>query len=613
MIFPKTVQNHIGNKSIKQIKRDFEFYKNLGYNDAAATTLAIFTYGERHQSKRQFYYNAGNPDNWHIEFMLEKYNEQNEIQSFPQFIYQLFNSSNYDEQYETFKLEREKSIRELDQPEYYFGTNSNIRPMSLLSNMAYSKKEKTMKVSSAYCVTSECESHYSSCSQNTPLPTSYKGMIEGNDIVNIRQDIRTDSYAHIEEKGFQKAITTPTSTFRTTYNTAAMSIILSNKHIIPDMVRTEEMLNYLKYDLNQPKDKMFEITTELVKKDDEAILFCGIQGKKIIPTKQNVVLLLDVSGSMYNNNDVTQKAIMTILSKLHDGDIISLVTYSNEDAIVLDSEVFDTKTSIDKFITKLMTEVIIGGYTNGSAGINKAYDIIDANKIEDGVNRVILLTDGDLNFGIKSVGGLTQLIKEKKSVGAFLSVIGTGIYNLQDDKLEALAKNGNGNYFVCNNDRDVQKCILEKYESLVYPIAVDVKAQVEFNPKYVDEWELIGYENRTLNHDDFTNDKVIAEPFGSGSYAIAMYRLKLNDGVIKQSGLKYQESVIKDSNEIATISIRYKNIGETKSEELSTPILFEFTETHDNADKAYECYQRAELLRHPEKVQTLLQFIEENS
>ena len=413
------------------------------------------------------------------------------------------------------------------------------------------------------------------------------------------EEIRTDSYEKIEEKTQRNVIDSPTATFRPTFNTAAAGIILSNirdraftRH---SMVRTEELLNYLPYDLKKPVNRKFELTAELKNKEDKTYLFLGVQGEKVLPGRQNICLLLDVSGSMYNNTDSIIMVAATVLSRMNPGDILSLVTYSNEDRVIINGLKLDENKNVDEII-ELLSEIRIDGYTDGSAGINKAYEIIEKNMIEDGVNRVIIITDGDLNFGIHDKDGLKGLIEKKKETGAYFSAIGTGIYNLQDDKLEALAKNGNGNYFVVNSFSDVRRTIRDKYEALVYPIARNVKAQIEFNPRKVKTWKLVGYENRMLNHEDFRNDKVIAEPFGSGSYFAALFELTMNEGEVQESTLKYQKREAVTSQDIGTLTIRYEDIADNAFKEIEYVVGDELPET-ENIRKAIECAEIAEKLR----------------
>ncbi len=414
------------------------------------------------------------------------------------------------------------------------------------------------------------------------------------------EDIRTDSYETIEEKGFRNTAVSPTSTFRTTYNTAAASVLLSNIRrgagTRASMVRTEELLNYLSYELKAPGEEMFEVTKELQTIDGRTLLFLGIQGKRTLPSRQNICFLLDVSGSMSSRSEQMMMSIAAVLSRMNDGDLFSLVTYSNQDHVVINGLKLKKEKDIDTILQVIVKNVYISGATYGSAGLSKAYEIIETNKIEDGVNRVIILTDGDLNFGITDKDGLKGFIEKKKESGAYFSAIGTGIYNLQDDKLETLAKNGNGNYFVVNEQSDIEKNIVGNYESLVYPIAKNVKAQVEFNPAKVGAYRLIGYENRALSHEDFRDDKVIAEPFGSGSYCIALYELKLQEEGKVTGGLKYQETVVKESDEIATLTLRYEDTNGNGFHELSFPVGADLPGT-DNIRKAAECAEIAEKLR----------------
>lgn len=390
----------------------------------------------------------------------------------------------------------------------------------------------------------------------------------------------------------------PTSTFRTTCNTASMTIISSFNRVTPSMVRLEELMNYFKYDLKSPEDgNMFEINTELTKVNGRNILFIGLQGKKVIPTRQNIVALLDVSGSMCETEKIecTQASLFTLISKLNDGDIFSLITYSSDDDVIIDNIEFN-KSMIDKIIERVL-RIEIDGCTYGSKALDTAYTLIEKNKIDDGVNRVIILTDGDFNFGSCMIDDVKDLIAEHKKTGAYLSVIGVGQNDLNDNIMETLAKNGNGNYCVTNRLDDVISEVYEKYNKMVYTIATDVKAQVEFNPKYVRKYRLLGYENRELSHDDFTNDKVVSEPFGCGNYCIAVYELELEDGKkSNEKKLKYQTSTDNDNDEICTVSVRYKELGKEESKEESKAVHYEFSFT-DNAKLAYSIGVIGEMIR----------------
>ena len=411
--------------------------------------------------------------------------------------------------------------------------------------------------------------------------------------------IDTDSYEPIEEKSAGSVFTSPSSTFRMTTNTASMGIVLNQlrneRHVDLSQVRIEEVLNYFDYENESPQEARFAVYTEILPKGSEKeLLFIQVQAKQEAKEHQNIVLLLDVSGSMAENAEVTQEAVAAIISKLKPGDIFSLITYSTTDRTVIKG--FEITGDQDK--EDLMGTILslkISGCTNGSAGIETAYRIGEEYYHEGWSNQVILITDGDLNFGITEKGGLKSLIEEKKKSNLFLSVIGTGIWNYKDDNLEALSKNGNGTYCVVNSLEDVEESVSRRYISLTNIIAKDVKAQVEFNPKYVKEYRLLGYENRQLQHEDFADDNVISEPYGSGGHGIALYELTMNHGE-PRSGLKYQKTVLNDSDELGTIRVRYKEPLSDESCEIEK-IVYPDEKSGVNIQLAYMLYCLSEKLR----------------
>ena len=418
----------------------------------------------------------------------------------------------------------------------------------------------------------------------------------------------TDEYNPIEEKDYRKSMRDFTSTFRMTTNTASTGILFnqlrSGRSIDRSMVRIEEMLNYFRYRHQKPADQMFRIDTEVKDLENRSkFLYIHVQGKEEIREKQNIVVLLDVSGSMSGNTVQTQAAVATIVSKLKPGDTFSLVTYSSEDHVVIDGLPIMAKDDITHILEKLLGLEIYGG-TYGSAGIEKAYAIGKRNYRPGGNNQVILITDGDLNFGITSQGGLERLIEEKKKDKLFLSVIGTGLMNYKDNKLETLSKHGNGVYRVVNNLNDVKKSIRDEYASLVNIIAKDVKAQVEFNPETVESYRLLGFENRELSHEDFTNDKVISEPFGSGGYGIALYELRMQPQNTQQAAEnRYTRVVTTGSSELCTVRIRYKEPLEDVSHEIEHVVADASEDYTDNLLLAHAVYIAAEKLRNSDKIE----------
>ena len=417
----------------------------------------------------------------------------------------------------------------------------------------------------------------------------------------------TDEYEQIEEKDARSTTFEPTSTFRMTTNTASAGIILNQlrneRRIDKSMVRIEELLNYFRYESRLPEDEMFSISCEMMDAGDaKKYLYINVQGREEIKDRQNIIILLDVSGSMGGNTEQTQAIIATIISKLGNGDKLSLITYSDEDTIELEAFTVNGYEDRIRALEKLLS-IGITGCTYGSKGIESAYKIGKKNYIDGGNNQVILITDGDLNFGITDKGGLEELIEKKKKDNLFLSVIGTGLWNYKDDKLEVLSKHGNGVYRTVNSLTDVNKSINEEYASLVNIIAKDVKAQVEFNPEIVESYRLLGFENRTLSHEDFKNDKVISEPFGSGGYGVALYELKMKtDAAPADSGLKYSRMVTTGSEEPGTVKVRYKEPLEDTSHEIEKVIATSEEAFTDNLRLAFIVYVCAEKLRGSDKI-----------
>lgn len=428
-----------------------------------------------------------------------------------------------------------------------------------------------------------------------------------NRVHDFLESTRYDKYEHIEETWFMKVLSNPTSTIRTNCNTASMDIIKENicqwYSIDISMVRAEELLNYFNYDLNEPeKNKKFWVTVKLWDKpnSDNKMMLVWIQWEKVLPSRQNIVALLDVSWSMSGNEIQMQWTIMTLISKLNDGDKFSLITYSSDDQTIIDDVTFK-KDMIDDLIEKVLS-INIYWCTNWSWALNQAYDLIANNKIEDWVNRVVIMTDWDFNFWDCSIDKIKKLILEKKETWAYLSVVWTWTYNTNDELMETLAKNWNWNYCVVNNLWDVEENIYNKYNKLMFTIATDVKAQIEFNPKFIKSYRLIWYENRTLSHDEFRDDTVIAEPFGCWNYCMALYEVEMSDNNSVDSDLKYQKSEVLDSDDLCTLHIRYKNLWEEESIEETTSILYKdaLVENDTDIDMAYVIYIVVERLRNSE-------------
>lgn len=422
----------------------------------------------------------------------------------------------------------------------------------------------------------EGEAAPSAINGNSSMPMKYRTAYGD-------ENFNTEEYNYISENGYKTTAEEPLSTFSVDVDTASYTnlrrYIHSGQEIPADAVRIEEMLNYFRYDYPEPKSgEPFSVTTEYSDcpwNEDNRLLLIGLQAKEIDFSRRpasNLVFLLDISGSMYSDDKLplVQKSFTMLAENLEEKDRVSIVTYAGYESVVLDGVPGDQTAKIAAAIDDLEA----GGSTAGAAGIEKAYELARKNYISGGNNRVILATDGDLNVGISSEGELTRLIQEKKKDGIHLSVIGVGTGNLKDNKMEALADNGDGNYNYIDSLYEAKKVLVDEMGGTLVTVAKDVKIQVEFNPKYVAGYRLIGYENRLLNQEDFSNDKVDAGEIGSGHCVTALYEIVPADGG-NSSGtqLKYQTSTdLVDSTELLTVNLRYKAPNGSKSTLLTYPV-----------------------------------------
>ena len=363
-------------------------------------------------------------------------------------------------------------------------------------------------------------------SMEAPMIGMEPGLPEGQ--------MNTEDYSAIRERGFVSPSLEPLSTFSADVDTASWSNIrrfLNTGATIPvDAVRIEEMINYFPYGYAEPADDVpFAVHPELAPCPWNAghlLMRVGIQGKRIekeaLPSS-NLVFLLDVSGSM---NDpmklpLVKTAFSLLVEQMKNTDRISIVTYAGDDRIVLEGAMGEDKAEIMAAINDLAA----GGTTAGAKGIETAYKLAERYFLEGGNNRVILATDGDFNVGVSSDSALTRLIEKKRDKGVFLSVLGFGVGNIKDNKMEALADNGNGNYAYIDSVNEARKVLVTEMGGTLFTIAKDVKFQVEFNPAMIKGYRLIGYENRMLAAEDFNNDTKDAGDIGAGHSVTALYEL----------------------------------------------------------------------------------------
>ncbi len=399
-------------------------------------------------------------------------------------------------------------------------------------------------------------------------------------------DFNTEGYSTIHENGYKSPLRAPLSTFSIDVDAASYSnvrrFINDGQKPPVDAVRIEEMINYFDYDYPQPDNgHPFSIIYELGKcpwNKDHILLHIGLQGEKI-ETEQvppsNIVFLIDVSGSMSSHNKLPllKKAFKLLVNQLREEDRVAIVVYAGSSGLVLPSTPGDQKESIIAALDRLES----GGSTAGAAGLKLAYKVAEENFIEDGNNRIILATDGDFNIGPSSNAEMERLITSYRDKGIFISVTGFGMGNYKDDKMEIIADKGNGNYAYIDNIMEAKKVFINEFSSTLYTIAKDVKIQIEFNPVYVKEYRLIGYENRLLNEEDFEDDKKDAGELGAGHTVTALYEIVTNDKDAQKSrNLKYQKSDVLPeaslNNELATIKFRYKKPDGIKSILMVQPI-----------------------------------------
>lgn len=399
-----------------------------------------------------------------------------------------------------------------------------------------------------------------------------------------KDEDNTEEYDRIIENEFLRPTEKALSTFSIDVDVASYSImrrkVEEGQRPPQGSVRLEEMINYFTYNYANPTDgKPFSVATELGEcawNTNHRIMHIGIQGLRIDKSAlppANLVFLIDVSGSMssYDRLPLVKQSLQMLTNELRPQDRIAMVVYAGNSGLVLPSTPCSNKQKILDALDRLEA----GGSTAGAAGINQAYEVAKVNFIANGNNRVILCTDGDFNVGISSDAELTTLIEKKREEGVFLSVLGFGMGNYKDSKMEKLADKGNGNYAYIDNLAEAKKNLVTQMGGTLLTIAKDVKIQVEFNPAKVKAYRLIGYENRALADKDFNDDKKDAGEIGAGTSVTALYEIITDENdpafkdMPKTDKLKYQKTepatTSAGGDEMATVKIRYKEPKENTS------------------------------------------------
>ncbi len=399
------------------------------------------------------------------------------------------------------------------------------------------------------------------------------GAVNGSLMMSLPMpdNYNTNEYNSFRENRFLSVLTSPLSTFAADVDTASYaqlrSMILRGENVPIDSVRIEEMLNYFHYDYRQPEGgEPFGVTMELARtpwNPQTWLLLIGLQAAEIPKEErpaQNLVFLIDVSGSMDSPDKLplVKRAFLMLLDELSPTDTVSVVTYASRDEVLLDGVRASDKVRIMEAIENLTA----GGMTAGAAGITTAYELAVKNFIPDGNNRVLLATDGDLNVGVSDEGSLARLVEEKKEGGVFLSVLGFGDGNYKDNKLEALADRGDGNYSYIDTIYEARRALVTEIGATFFTVARDVKLQVDFNPEALKGYRLIGYENRLMNAEDFADDTKDGGELGSGHRVTVLYELVPVDSAFDFGGVqsKYQpeQQTSGTATELLTLSVRAK-------------------------------------------------------
>ena len=364
----------------------------------------------------------------------------------------------------------------------------------------------------------------------------------------------------------------------------------------PDAVRIEEMINYFDYNYEKPtEDRPYSINSALSTcpwDNNHQLLLVGLKAKeidkKLLPPS-NLVFLLDVSGSMQSPNKLplVKSAMRMLINELRPSDRVAIVVYAGAAGVVLPSTPGNQKQAILSAIDKLSA----GGSTAGGEGLKLAYKIAHENFIKEGNNRIILATDGDFNVGVSSTSEMERLVEKERESGTFMTVLGFGMGNYKDDKMETIADKGNGNYAYIDNLQEARKVFVQEFGGTLFTVVKDVKLQLEFNPQHAKAYRLIGYENRLLNDEDFKDDKKDAGEMGMGHSVTALYEIipaESDEEIPTIDELKYQQkkqrTTSKYSQELVTIKTRYKLPDGNKSFPFEKAVSSEITSWENASD-----------------------------
>lgn len=429
------------------------------------------------------------------------------------------------------------------------------------------------------------------CSAKSPMDN---GIMQAPAYGPMESVENSDSYTQITENPFVAADRENTSYFSIDANTASypnLRSMIKNGYKIPqDAVRVEEILNYFHYDYKLPDDgQILGLSASAFPNPynpETVLLTIGLAAQEVefTETRNNLVFLIDVSGSMFGSDrlGLVQQAFMMLAENLNPEDRVSIVTYAGRDAVALEGAYGYEKQKIMAVIEDLEA----GGSTAGAAGIQTAYKLAQRYFIEGGNNRVILATDGDFNVGLSSTLDLEKFIAGKRETGVYFSVFGVGYGNLKSDKMETLALKGNGTYSYIDSVNEARRALVEQIGGSMITVAKDVKAGVVFNPEFVESFRLIGYENKLLTQEQFENDTTDAGELGSGHTVTVVYELKLKpaagpvaEGNLAQVTVKYKgpKATVQDPSQELLLDVSWQAYhGEMTAQDAFVASVVEF-------------------------------------
>ncbi len=420
-------------------------------------------------------------------------------------------------------------------------------------------------------------------------------------------DYNTESYAGIGENGYKNPLKAPYSTFSIDVDNASYSnvrrFINLGQEVPADAVRIEEMVNYFKYDYPKATgEHPFSVYTETgicPWNINHYLLHIGLRTKDIDRSElppSNLVFLLDVSGSMDQPNKLPllKSALGLLVNELRAQDRVAIVVYAGAAGVVLES----TPGNHKEVIMQALDNLQAGGSTAGGQGIMLAYKIAEKNYIREGNNRIILATDGDFNVGVSDNASMERLVEEKRGLGVCMTVLGFGMGNIKDDKMEIIADKGNGNYAYIDNIQEARRVLVQEFGGTLFTIARDVKFQIEFNPAFVKSYRLVGYENRLLADEDFNDDTKDAGEMGAGHTVTALYEIvpvgSAESGFPIVDPLRYQNGgadkevrfpLNETPRELCNIKLRYKLPDGLTSRMFSKTVGTEVKSINETSDR----------------------------